>query len=64
MRTRFFALAAKLLAATFSLLVGATNFSFADATVPTADIDGASDNALVKRYEGSFIVSYEKLAYT
>lgn len=32
--------------------------------MPTADIEGAADNALVKRYEGSFIVSYEKLAYT
>ncbi|UVK40520.1 OmpA family protein [Mesorhizobium sp. AR10] len=36
----------------------------ADATVPTADIEGAADNHLAKRYEGSFIVSYEKFAYT
>lgn len=38
--------------------------AIADATVPTADIDGAADNALAKRYDGSFIVSYEKSAYT
>lgn len=38
--------------------------AFADATVPAADIDGAADSALLKRYEGSFIVSYEKFAYT
>ena len=36
----------------------------ADATVPTADIVGAADNHLAKHYEGSFIVSYEKLAFT
>lgn len=36
----------------------------ADATVPTADIGGAADNQLAKRYEGSFIVSYAKLAFT
>ena len=36
----------------------------ADATVPTADIEGAADNPLAKRYDGSFIVSYEKFAYT
>ncbi|MER9295620.1 OmpA family protein [Mesorhizobium sp. M0621] len=36
----------------------------ADATVPTADIEGAADNNLAKRYEGSFIVSYEKFAFT
>lgn len=42
----------------------ATQLAIADATVPTADIDGAADNPLAKRYEGSFIVSYEKSAYT
>lgn len=40
------------------------SFAWADATVPTADIDGASDNALAKRYEGSFIVFDQKLDYT
>lgn len=38
--------------------------AYADATEPVADIDGAKDNALAKRYEGSFIVSYEKFSYT
>ena len=38
--------------------------ALADATEPTADIEGAADNKLAKRYEGSFIVSYEKFAYT
>lgn len=38
--------------------------AYAEATEPVADIDGAKDNALVKRYEGSFIVSYEKFSYT
>jgi OOP family OmpA-OmpF porin len=36
----------------------------ADATIPTKDIAGARDNALLKRYDGSFIVSYERLAFT
>ncbi|MBE1206868.1 OmpA family protein [Aminobacter carboxidus] len=38
--------------------------ALADATVPTADIEGAADNALAKRYEGSFIVYHQKLDYT
>jgi OOP family OmpA-OmpF porin len=38
--------------------------ALADATEPTADIDGAKDSTLVKRYEGSFIVSYERFSYT
>ena len=37
--------------------------AFADATVPTADIDGAKDPAWLKRYEGSTIVSYEHRAF-
>ncbi|WP_041357540.1 OmpA family protein [Nitrobacter hamburgensis] len=36
----------------------------ADATIPSKDIANARDNALLKRYEGSFIMSYEKLAFT
>lgn len=36
----------------------------ADATIPTKDIPGARDNALLKRYDGSFIVSYERQAFT
>ncbi|WP_246591312.1 OmpA family protein [Aminobacter anthyllidis] len=38
--------------------------ALADATVPTADIEGGADNALAKRYEGSFIVYHQKLDYT
>ena len=46
------------------VLVGSAAVALAEATVPTSDIDGSADNPIVKRYEGSFIVSYEKLAYT
>ncbi|MBY0613779.1 MAG: OmpA family protein [Beijerinckiaceae bacterium] len=35
----------------------------ADATVPTKDITGARDNLVLKRYEGSFIVSYQRSAF-
>ena len=38
--------------------------AFAEATIPTKDIAGAKDNPLIKRYDGSFIVSYERLAFT
>jgi outer membrane protein OmpA-like peptidoglycan-associated protein len=38
--------------------------AFANATIPTKDIPGARDNALAKRYEGSFIVSYNQQAFT
>lgn len=38
--------------------------ALADATIPTKDIPGARDNALAKRYEGSFIVSYDRQAFT
>jgi len=38
--------------------------ALADATIPTKDITGAKDNPLLKRYEGSLIVSYESLAFT
>ncbi|HXH01192.1 MAG TPA: OmpA family protein, partial [Xanthomonadaceae bacterium] len=34
--------------------------ALAEATVPTQDIAGAADPAWLKRYEGSYIVSYEK----
>ena len=44
-------------------LFGATT-ARADAVIPTKDIAGARDNALLKRYDGSFIVSYERLAFT
>src|SRR5215813_8492556 len=53
----------KLLSA--ALLVLATHAqAFAEATNPTKDIAGAKDNPLLKRYDGSFIVSYERLAFT
>ncbi|EJN04609.1 OmpA family protein [Phyllobacterium sp. YR531] len=38
--------------------------AFADAIEPTSDIDGSADNPLIKRYDGSFIVSYETFSYT
>ena len=44
--------------------VTAISPALADATEPTADIEGAADSKLAKRYEGSFIVSYEKSAFT
>jgi hypothetical protein len=44
-------------------LFGATA-ARADAVIPTKDIAGARDNALLKRYDGSFIVSHGRLAFT
>ncbi|NEU13174.1 hypothetical protein G3T14_13655 [Methylobacterium sp. BTF04] len=38
--------------------------SLADATVPTKDIPGSKDSPALKRYDGSFIVSYTKFSYT
>jgi outer membrane protein OmpA-like peptidoglycan-associated protein len=52
------------LAALGAAIVVASGQAFAEATIPTADVDGAIDSPLLKRYEGSFIVSYEKFAYT
>ena len=40
-----------------------TRPAFADATVPTKDIPGAKDNPVLKRYDGSFIVSYQRSAF-
>lgn len=48
----------KFLFAALLCLLAATRAA-ADATVPTADIDGAADPAWLPRYEGSFIVSHE-----
>ena len=53
----------KLLLATL-LAFAAPVQAFAEATIPTKDIAGARDNPLIKRYDGSFIVSYERLAFT
>lgn len=36
----------------------------ADATEPTKDIPGVKDSPVLKRYEGAYIVGYEKSAYT
>jgi OmpA-OmpF porin, OOP family len=36
----------------------------ADATIPLKDIPGARDSPLLKRYEGSFIVSYDRVGFT
>jgi outer membrane protein OmpA-like peptidoglycan-associated protein len=44
----------------FAVVVAAN----ADATIPTKDIANARDNPLLKRYDGSFIVGYERLAFT
>lgn len=55
---------ARAVAMAAALLACTVQTSFADATIPTADIAGAADNPLVKRYEGSFIVSQEKRSYT
>ena len=46
------------------LVLAAPVQAFAEATIPTKDIAGAKDNPLIKRYDGSFIVSYERLAFT
>ena len=35
----------------------------ADATEPKADLKGAADSPLLKRYEGAFIVSYDRRSY-
>ncbi len=45
-------------------IIGLTVEAMADATIPDTDIEGSADNALLKRYEGSFIVSFEHLDYT
>lgn len=46
------------------LILAAHVQTFAEATIPTKDIAGAKDSPLIKRYDGSFIVSYERLAFT
>lgn len=51
-----------LLAALFAC--AAAGPAFADAVEPTKDIPSAKDNPLIKRYEGSLIVSYERKAFT
>ncbi len=46
------------------LALGAQSVALADATIPTKDIAGAKDNPAIKRYEGSFIVSYQRETFT
>jgi OOP family OmpA-OmpF porin len=46
------------------LTLAATAFALADATIPTKDSPGSRDNPILKRYDGSFIVSYERVAFT
>jgi len=46
-----------------ALLLASTAIATADATVPTADKKGAQDSPLLKRYDGSFIVVYEKKGF-
>ena len=52
------------IAAAIMIMVSAPLTALADATVPTKDIANAKDNPLLKRYDGSFIVSYERLGFT
>ena len=40
-----------------------TGLVFADASVPQADKKGSKDNPILKRYEGSLIVAYERKAF-
>lgn len=47
-----------------AMLLGGAGAALSDATEPTEDIAGAKDTELVKRYEGSFVVSYERSSYT
>ena len=49
--------------ATLLCLLLAAPAAFADATLPTRDIDGGKDAAWLQRYEGSFIVSQDHRAY-
>lgn len=46
------------------LSLAAMTGALADATIPTRDIAGSRDNPLLKRYDGSFIVSYDRVAFT
>ena len=46
------------------LSLAAMTGALADATIPTRDIAGARDNSLLKRYDASFIISYERVAFT
>src|SRR5262245_15967980 len=45
----------------FSLF--AVSLAFSNAEIPSADLKGAKDSPLVKRYEGSLIVAYDHKAF-
>lgn len=51
------------LAKSLAFLILLTGLAHADATEPKADIKGAKDTTLLKRYEGSFIVDYAQKAF-
>jgi len=63
MKTHVISWAVHVAAVVLSVIVPSATLSLADASIPTKDISGASDNPLVKRYEGSFIVSYDSHAF-
>lgn len=60
LKSRFF----KLLGFATGAAMLACSPACADATVPKKDIAGAADSALLPRYEGAFIVSYEHQKFT
>ena len=47
----------------FVMLCLVTVGAWADATIPTKDKEGAKDNPLLKRYEGSFIVADDRKSF-
>ena len=51
------------LAAVFALVLSVPSLCWANATSPTKDLAGAKDPAWLKRYEGSYIVSYEHRSF-
>ncbi|WP_077001833.1 OmpA family protein [Variovorax sp. KK3] len=53
----------KLLLALLMLIGGANALAMTKATWPTADLKGAKDSALLKRYEGAYIVVTEQKAF-
>jgi OOP family OmpA-OmpF porin len=52
----------KVLIALVMLLTSTAN-GLADASIPTADVQGSRDNPLIGRYQGSFIVSYDHMDF-
>jgi outer membrane protein OmpA-like peptidoglycan-associated protein len=52
----------RMIAISLTLILSALNVA-ADAAIPGADLAGSQDPALLKRYEGSLIVSYDDKAF-